>query len=846
MSISPLLLIATILCSWALLAASDDNHGKTKTVATSNDHHGKARTVTYDGRSIMIDGKRDLFFSGSIHYPRIPTENWGKILDKAKHGGLNVIQTYVFWNIHEPVQGQFDFVGNKDIVKFIKLIQEKGMYVTLRLGPFIEAEWNYGGFPFWLREVPDIIFRTNNEPFKKHMQKFVERIVKMMKDEKLFYPQGGPIILAQIENEYNNIQLAFEEKGAQYVQWAGNMAVGLNVGVPWMMCKQKDAPDPVINSCNGRNCGDTFTGPNKPYKPFLWTENWTAQYRVFGDPPSQRAAEDIAFAVARFYSKNGTLVNYYMYHGGTNYGRTASSFVTTRYYDEAPLDEYGFQKEPKWGHLKDLHSALKLCKKALLKGTPSVQMLGKEIEARVYEKPGSNVCAAFLCNNNTKEPATVNFRGKQYYLPQRSISILPDCKTVVYNSQTVVSQHNKRNFVVQEKATKSLKWEMSQDKIPIINDCPLKSPRPLELMSVTKDTSDFLWYTARIELNDEDLPRRSDIHPVIQVANLGHGMHAFVNGKYIGSGHGSNIEKSFTFQKVAPLKSGTNHIQLLGYTVGLPDSGVYLERRLAGVHAVSVQGLNTGTLDITDNGWGHKVGIEGEKLRLYTQGGSHRVDWNTVKGPGGPLTWYKAYFDAPAGNGPLALNLTSMSKGMAWVNGRSLGRYWVSYLTPFGKPSQAEYHIPRPFVKPTENLLVLLEESGGDPNGITIMAVNRDTICSSVSEYHPPHVKSWERQDSHLRIVADDVKTKADLKCPNKKVMTSVDFASWGDPSGSCGNFTVGTCNSPSAKKVVEQHCLGKTQCQIPIERKLFDKDKEPCPDMLKTLAVQVLCTNKD
>ena len=79
------------------------------------------------------------------------------------------------------------------------------------------------------------------------MKAYVSKIIQMMKDEKLFAPQGGPIILAQIENEYNHIQLAYEEKGDSYVQWAANMAVALDIGVPWIMCKQKDAPDPVVS-----------------------------------------------------------------------------------------------------------------------------------------------------------------------------------------------------------------------------------------------------------------------------------------------------------------------------------------------------------------------------------------------------------------------------------------------------------------------------------------------------------------------------------------------------------------------------------------------------------------------
>ncbi|KAF8406609.1 hypothetical protein HHK36_008698 [Tetracentron sinense] len=809
-------------------------------------HDGKVvKGVTYDGRSLIINGKRELLFSGSIHYPRSPPEMWRQILAKAKHGGLNVIQTYVFWNIHEPVQGQFNFEGNYDLVKFIKLIHEHGMFVTLRIGPFIEAEWNYGGFPYWLREVSNITFRADNPPFKYHMKKFTKMIIKKMKDEKLFASQGGPIILSQIENEYNTVELAYKESGTRYVQWAGNMAVGLKTGVPWVMCKQKDAPDPVINTCNGRNCGDTFTGPNRPNKPALWTENWTTQYRVFGDPPSQRTAEDLAFSVARFFSKNGTLANYYMYYGGTNFGRTSSSFVTTRYYDEAPLDEYGLQKDPKWGHLRDLHSALRLCRKALLWGTTSVQKLGEELEAQIYEKSGSSVCAAFLCNNNTRIPATATFRGVKYYLPAHSISILPDCKTVVYNTQTIVSQHNSRSYRKSKVANKNLQWKMSHENIPTISEVPIRSKSPLELMNLTKDTTDYLWYTTSIDLDPRDLPMRPDLTPVLQVANLGHVMHGFINGEYVGSGHGNNIEKSFVFQKPISLKTGTNHIALLGMTVGFPDSGAYLEHRLAGVHSVSIQGLNTGTLDLTINGWGHQVGLDGEKLHVFTQGGSHRVKWTDAKGPGPALTWYKTYFDAPEGEAPVAFDLSSMAKGMVWVNGRSIGRYWVSYLSPLGKPSQSMYHVPRAFLKPSENLLVVFEETGGNPDEIKVITANRDTICSYITEYHLPHVKSWKREDSKIHAVVDDMKPKAHLKCPNHKVIVAVNFASFGDPLGVCGNYTTGTCSSPNSKKVTEQYCLGKTSCFVPIEREIFNKENEPCPDITKTLAIQVRCGHK-
>ncbi|XP_059653985.1 beta-galactosidase 13-like [Cornus florida] len=806
-------------------------------MVTSVVGEGKGISVAYDGRSMIINGSREILFSGSIHYPRSPPEMWKDILKKAKDGGLDIISTYVFWNVHEPVQGQWNFEGNNDLVKFIRMIGELNMYVMLRVGPFIEAEWNFGGFPYWLREIPGITFRSDNEPFKYHMQKFVSKIIDLMKQEKLFAPQGGPIIMAQIENEYNNVQGVFKENGARYIQWAANMAVALQTGVPWVMCKQEDAPTAVINTCNGRQCGDTFTGPNGPNKPSLWTENWTAQYRVFGDAPSQRTAEDIAYSVARFFSKNGTHTNYYMYYGGTNYGRSGSSFVTTRYYDEAPIDEYGLLRGPKWGHLKDLHRALKLSKKPLLWGTPGVERQGDDLEIRTFEKPGE-MCAAFLINNKTRDGATIKFRGQDIYLPAKSISILPDCKTVVYNTQTIVAQQSSRNFVPSTKAC-NLKWEMFRETILTTKDMSNKNKMPQELYGLTKDTSDYAWYSTSI---NSDGTKQGDL----QVANLGHAMLAFVNGEYIGFEHGSDVDKSFSMKKPITLKPGQNHITLLGMTVGFPDSGAYMERKYAGVRAVTIVS-GSQTRDITQNTWGHEVGVRGEKLQLYTEQGVGKVQWTpAAKGAGPPLTWYKTKFDAPEGDCPVALRMTSMAKGMVWVNGKSIGRYWTSYLTSLGQPSQSEYHIPRPFLKPANNLLVVFEETGGNPEGIEVLVINRDTICSFMPENAPADVDSWERNDNQLRTVVKELKSAANLTCPDDKLIKSVEFASFGDPTGQCGNYTMGKCNSPNIQKVVEQNCLGKKCCTIPLDRGILDdKSKDSCPDLkYKTLAVQLKCAS--
>ncbi|XP_078173260.1 beta-galactosidase 11-like [Carex rostrata] len=794
---------------------------------------------TYDGRSLIINGKRELVFSGSIHYTRSQPDMWPDLLKKSREGGLNAISTYVFWNAHEPESGKFEFTGQYDLAKFVKLAKDNGMFVILRIGPFIQAEWNHGGLPYWLREVPGMTFRTNNEPFKHHMEKFVKKVVDELNKYKLFASQGGPIILTQIENEYNNIAETFKEEGTKYIQWAASMALNLSTGVPVIMCKQKEAPGSVIPTCNGRNCGDTFV-PTHPSKPILWTENWTAQYRVFGDPPSQRSAEDLAFSVARFFSRGGTLINYYMYHGGTNYGRTGAAFVTTRYYDEAPLDEYGLYKEPKWGHLRDLHHALRLCRKGLLWGTTSVQNIGKDFEIRVYEKPDENLCVAFLANSNPKIEGTVNFRGTNYFMPRHSVSILPDCKTVVYNTQRVNAQHNARTFIVAKQTQQNNEWMMNQEPVPRYREASMKTQEPLELFNMTKDKSDYMWYTTSFKIEDDDLPIRHDIRPVLQISNLGHVMHAFVNGQYIGTGHGTKIEKSFVFQHPMELKSGLNHISLLNMMVGLPDSGAYMERRMAGVHTVAIQGLNTGTLDLTTNGWGHEVGLAGEYLKIYEEQGISKARWLPAT-KDMPVTWYRRYFDEPEGTDPVALDMSSMGKGFIYVNGKALGRYWVSYLSPLGKPSQSVYHMPRSFLKPKNNCLVVFEEHGGNPKDILIMTVKRDNICTFVSELNPAHSKTWSRQDGQIKTVGDDLKPAAKLTCPDKKIINKIVFASFGNPLGMCGNFTAGTCHTPQAIPLVEKLCMGKQSCTLPVTGKDYGADVN-CPGTTSTLAIQAKC----
>ncbi|KAK9936284.1 hypothetical protein M0R45_013133 [Rubus argutus] len=810
-------------------------------------------TVTYDHRALVIDGKRRILQSGSIHYPRSTPEVWPEIINKAKEGGLDVIETYVFWNYHEPVKGQYYFEGRFDLVRFVKTVQEAGLLVHLRIGPYACAEWNYGGFPIWLHFIPGIQFRTTNAPFKNEMKHFLAKIVEMMKEEHLFASQGGPIILSQVENEFGNVEGSYGVGGELYVKWAAETAVSLNTTVPWVMCVQDDAPDPIINTCNGFYC-DRFA-PNSRSKPKMWTENYSGWFLGFGNPIPYRPVEDLAFAVARFFETGGTFQNYYMYFGGTNFGRTAGGpLVATSYDYDAPIDEYGFLRQPKWGHLRDLHKAIKHCEEYMISSDPTQVQLGVNLEAHVYYKH-SNKCAAFLANYGSRADANVTFNGHVYFLPAWSVSILPDCKNVIFNTAKVVSQRTLGESLFASTTLEPSSWGWYKERIGIWSNSSFSNSGLLEQISTTKDTSDFLWYTISVNVTGQ----RKELF--LHIESLGHAALIFVNKKPIRFGYGNHEDASFILNEKIAINTGNNTIDMLSMMIGVQNYGPWFDVAGAGIFFVALTDLETGKVDLSAEEWTYQVGLEGEYLGLDNLSLANSSLWTTGATPpvNQSLIWYKVSFLAPEGKGPLALDLASMGKGQTWVNGRSVGRYWSTYLSPStgctssgvcdyrgaydankclkncGQPAQTLYHIPRTWVHHGENLLVLHEELGGDPSKISVRTRTGQEICAYVSDTDPPPAHSW-KPNSEFTSQNPEVQ----LKCEQGWHITSINFASYGTPAGNCGTFTVGSC-SADVLTIVEQACLGKEECSITISTETLG---DPCPGALKRLAVQALCSN--
>ncbi|KAI3949814.1 hypothetical protein MKW92_040004 [Papaver armeniacum] len=793
--------------------------------------------VTYDGRAMIINGDRQIILSGSIHYPRSTPEMWPDLIKKSKEGGLDAIETYVFWNAHEPLHRQYDFSGNLDLVRFLKEVQAAGLYAILRIGPYVCAEWNYGGLPVWLHNMPGVTdLRTNNEVFKNEMENFTTLIVDMAKKEKLF----------AIENEYGNVMSNYGDTGKSYINWCATMAESLNIGVPWIMCQQSDAPVPMINTCNGWYC-DSFT-PTHPNTPKMWTENWTGWFKNWGGKHPHRTAEDVAFSVARFFQRGGTFQNYYMYHGGTNFGRSAGGpYISTTYDYDAPLDEFGNLNQPKWGHLKELHQVLKSMQKTLTYGDITNTDFNNSVSVTKYSFNGTSSC--FFSNANETSDAEVTFEGTKLVVPAWSVSVLSDCRNEDYNTAKVNSQTsvmvNKADNEAED-AQSGLNWvwrpENTKDTT-VLGKGTFSANHLLEQKTASNDVSDYLWYMTSVDMNEQDLMSDKD-EILLRVNSSGHVLHAFVNGEHVGSQWAANGSYKFTFEQKIRLNHGKNQISLLSATVGLQNYGPKydsVDTGLAGVQLIAKNNDELIIKDLSTKEWIYKVGLHGEDANLHSVESPSASKWLTEEIPSNKmLTWYKTTFKAPSGTDAVVVDLKGMGKGHAWVNGKSIGRFWPSFLaandgceetcdyrgsysdkkcaSKCGEPSQRWYHVPRSFLRADSNTLILFEEVGGNPSKVNFQTIKVGSVCANAQEGR-----------------------SLELSCHGNTI-SAISFASFGNPQGNCGSFKKGPCDSESLISTVEKACLGKENCSIDVSVKTLGSNA--CGGINNSkLAVEATCS---
>ncbi len=307
--------------------------------------------------TFLLNGKPFVVKAAEIHYPRIPRPYWEHRIRMCKALGMNTVCIYIFWNIHEQQEGVFDFTGNNDIAEFCRLAKKNGMYVIVRPGPYVCAEWEMGGLPWWLLKKKDIRLREQDPYFMERVDKFEEKVAEQLAP--LTIQNGGPIIMVQVENEYGSYG---EDKAyVSAIRDTVRKYFGDKIALfqcDWSSNFEKNGLDDMIWTMNfgtGANIKDQFRRLKqlRPDSPLMCSEFWSGWFDKWGGKHETRSAKDMVEGLKEMLDNNISF-SLYMTHGGTSFGHWAGANspgfapdVTSYDYD-APINEYGRATEKYW------------------------------------------------------------------------------------------------------------------------------------------------------------------------------------------------------------------------------------------------------------------------------------------------------------------------------------------------------------------------------------------------------------------------------------------------------------------------------------------------------------------
>ena len=571
---------------------------------------GKTQPQTHSfklGKSeFILDGKPFQMISGEIHPARIPAEYWRHRIQMVKAMGCNTIAAYVFWNYHETQPGVFDFqTGNHNIAQFIRIVQEEGMWLMLRPGPYVCAEWDFGGLPSYLLAIPDIKVRCMDPRYTEAVERYIKTLALQVKEFQV--TQGGPMVMVQVENEYGSYG-----NDRTYMKWVQEVWKKNGIEVPFytadgatpFMLEAGSLPDAAIGldpGANESNFGEaTKANPNVPsfcselYPGWLthWGEKWQR-------PDTAALLNDV-----KWLMDNKKSFNFYVIHGGTNFGywAGANAFNPTQYqpdvtsYDyDAPINEMG-QATPKYMALRKL----------LTKYQPTKQKLPAIPAALpVIEIPEISMTAS----------APV--------------------------------------------------W----DNLPAAIQSP--QPKPMEMLG---QKGGFILYRTKLIGHKNGKLRITELHDYATV---------FVDGKYVGKLDRSKAENIIELPASA---SANPQLDILVEGMGRINFAEYMIDRKGITDRVSLNGMTLMDWQIFTLPFDEPY-LKGLQ---FSSGETTR-----------PGVFFKGEFELTA-TGDTYLDVSQWEKGVVWVNGHNLGRYWN--IGP-----QKQLYCPATWLKKGKNEIVIFD-----------------------------------------------------------------------------------------------------------------------------------------
>lgn len=687
----------------------------------------------------------------------------------------------MFWNAHEPKptpgnpnpdHTNYDFSGRHDLFGFIAAAGTSGLHVILRIGPYVCAEVSYGGFPQRLREVPNIEFRTWNEPFMNEVEKWVRYVSTQLHARKLMAPQGGPVILVQLENEYSMISEKYGEEGEKYLQWVSDLQKELKFGVPGIMCY--GSAEGVIETINSFKAHEEIEAHRKqhPNEPVVWTECWTGWYDVWGAAKHGRNTQELMYYVARFFAEGGGGINYYMWMGGTNWGRDGMYLQKSSYDYDAPIDEF-YRCTEKSRKLKEFHKILcdfirpTLCferfniRKRLIRQDDSV----------IVAFEFANV-AVFYCNDtNLVLPLLIVGVPLQTVIQPKSVQIRKFGSNELLFDSFEAPKFEQVSEPVPAITTNSNAWiwKFADEPIPtvgLVDKIEAASLRkrnivrgdyPPEQLAITRDASDYCFYTTEYEVI-------SACNELVFTFDAGDYAHIYINGVFAGRTD-SEAPWEDRYTNAWTIHQGKD--PGMEHSVRLNTTHFDVGTRVAVTFLVVSLGLVKGDWQL-----GSSAGMELERKGLLSepkvQGDMwRRVDeWFALPHTHGECVAFEEESEfwecaeIRVNNAPCwwrtrvkvksakswQLNLEKQGKGMIWVNGFCVGRFWnilgvrdrCGFLdgSPIvqvekGEMCQRKYHVPGWMVN-TDDVqgdevtldIVLFDEFGCIPtNGENLLSV---------------------------------------------------------------------------------------------------------------------------
>ncbi len=553
--------------------------------------------------AFLLDDKPFQIIGGELHPARIPREYWKHRIQMAKAMGCNTIAMYVFWNYHESKEGQFDFTtGNKNLGEFIRLCKEENMWVLLRPGPYVCAEWEWGGLPPYLLRIPDISIRNMDPRYMAAVKRYVDRMSDLIKPH--LVTNGGNIIMVQVENEYGSFS-----NDRVYMQTLQNYWVKNGINVPFytadgptnFMIEAGSLPGAAVGLDAGASPADFSLARKKnPGVPVFSSETYPGWLTHWGEKWARPDTGSLLREV-KFLMDSSLSFNLYVIHGGTNFGFTAgaNAFSPTQYqpdltsYDyDAPINEQG-RPTAKYHALRKLIGQYKKDIPALPDPIPTIRI------PEIRMEPFSSVW-----NNLPKPIASVTPKPFEYYGQ--------DYGMMVYKTKLI--GHKSGTLAI---------WEPHDYALVFLNGKFIDT--------VFRDGG--RWTV--------DLPKSDVKDPVLEILVEGMGRINFA-------------------QFMIDRKGITDRVTLNGMT--LTNWEVY-------------------PLPFGDN--------DVKQIKPSS------IDPNR-KG-----TFFKGSFDLQA-LGDCFIDMTNYKKGMVWVNGQNLGRYW--YIGP-----QQRLYCPATFLKKGRNEIVVFD-----------------------------------------------------------------------------------------------------------------------------------------